>query len=162
MFSVLSWPAPAHNLYEACAKICWLNLREQNGMHTFSFICKVAIGTYNLWAVSWLYRLNTRMHPRVHTNTHALHTHISHINWFGQKRTYTPYMTVYSVISLPKLPYIQRIYMVLANRTHLTKYAHPSRIPVRQSSSPCIISKAVLSRWGSIQLFHEHSVSAYT
>ena len=33
----------------------------------------------------------------------------------GQNRTYTPYMTVYLVISLPKIPYIHRIYMVLAN-----------------------------------------------
>jgi len=35
----------------------------------------------------------------------------------GQHRIYTPYMTVYLVISLPKLPYIHRIYiyMVLAN-----------------------------------------------
>jgi len=33
----------------------------------------------------------------------------------GQIRIYTPYMTVYLVISLPKLPYIHRIYMILAN-----------------------------------------------
>jgi len=33
----------------------------------------------------------------------------------GQNRLYTPYMTVYMVISLPKTPYIHRIYMVLAN-----------------------------------------------
>jgi hypothetical protein len=33
----------------------------------------------------------------------------------GQNRIYTPYVTVYLVISLPKIPYIQRIYMVLAN-----------------------------------------------
>jgi hypothetical protein len=38
----------------------------------------------------------------------------------GQNRIYTPYMTVYLVISLPKLPYIHRIYMVLANPTHTT------------------------------------------
>ena len=36
----------------------------------------------------------------------------------GQNRIYTPYITVYSVISLPKIPYIHRIYMVLANPTH--------------------------------------------
>ena len=35
----------------------------------------------------------------------------------GQNRIYTPYMTVYLVISLPKMPYINRIYiyMVLVN-----------------------------------------------
>jgi hypothetical protein len=36
----------------------------------------------------------------------------------GQNRIYTPYMTVYLVISLPKMPYIHRIYMVLANPSH--------------------------------------------
>jgi len=33
----------------------------------------------------------------------------------GQNRIYTPYMTVYLLISLPKIPYIHRINMVLAN-----------------------------------------------
>jgi len=33
----------------------------------------------------------------------------------GQNRINTPYMTVYLVNSLPKIPYIHRIYMVLAN-----------------------------------------------
>jgi hypothetical protein len=33
----------------------------------------------------------------------------------GQDRIYTPYMTVYLVNFLPKIPYIHRIYMVLAN-----------------------------------------------
>jgi len=29
-------------------------------------------------------------------------------------------MTIYSVISLPKIPYMHRIYIVLANPTHST------------------------------------------
>ena len=33
----------------------------------------------------------------------------------GQNRTYTPYMTVCLVISLPKIPYIHRKSMVLGN-----------------------------------------------
>jgi len=33
----------------------------------------------------------------------------------GQNRIYTPYMTIYLVISLPIIPYTHRIYMVLAN-----------------------------------------------
>jgi len=33
----------------------------------------------------------------------------------GQNRIDTPDMTVYLVISLPKIPYIHRVYMVLAN-----------------------------------------------
>jgi hypothetical protein len=39
----------------------------------------------------------------------------------GQNRIYTPYMTVYLMISLPKIPYIHRICMVLANPTHHPK-----------------------------------------
>ena len=33
----------------------------------------------------------------------------------GQNRIYAPYMTVYLVFSLPKLPFVHRIFMVLAN-----------------------------------------------
>jgi hypothetical protein len=44
-------------------------------------------------------------------------------NHTGLARTvyiiYKPYMTVYSVISLPKIPYKHRIYMVLANPIHM-------------------------------------------
>jgi len=40
----------------------------------------------------------------------------------GQNRIYTPYMTVYLVISLPNIPYIHRIYMVLANSTYAVSY----------------------------------------
>jgi hypothetical protein len=37
------------------------------------------------------------------------------MNRVGQDRIYAPYMTVYLVISLPKMPYIHRVDMVLAN-----------------------------------------------
>jgi hypothetical protein len=46
------------------------------------------------------------------TNTGATKPDIIRV---GQNRIYTPYMTVYFVISLPEVPYIHRIYMVLAN-----------------------------------------------
>jgi len=36
----------------------------------------------------------------------------------GQNRMYTPYMTVYMVNSLPKIPYTHRICMVMANPTY--------------------------------------------
>ena len=36
----------------------------------------------------------------------------------GQNRIYTPYLTVYLVISLQKIPYTHRIYMVLSNPTY--------------------------------------------
>ena len=41
----------------------------------------------------------------------------------GQNRMYTPYMTVYLVMFLPKIPYVHRIYMVLANPTYLVTTA---------------------------------------
>ena len=43
----------------------------------------------------------------------------THMRRVGQNRIYTPYMTVYMVNSLPKIPYTHRIYMVLANPTHV-------------------------------------------
>ena len=36
----------------------------------------------------------------------------------GQNRIYLPYVTVYVVIALPKIPYTHRINMVLANPTY--------------------------------------------
>ena len=41
----------------------------------------------------------------------------------GQNCIYTPYMAVCMVISLPKIPYVHRIYMVLANPTDILKAA---------------------------------------
>jgi hypothetical protein len=49
----------------------------------------------------------------------------------GQNRIYTPYMTVYFVISLPKSPYIHRIFMVLANPTNMC-------LCVRLCASVCV------------------------
>ena len=34
---------------------------------------------------------------------------------FGQNHIYTPYMTIYLVVSLSKVPYINRIYIIMAN-----------------------------------------------
>jgi hypothetical protein len=44
----------------------------------------------------------------------------------GQNRVYTPYMTVALMISLPKIPYIHRIYMVLANPNYVHRFLLPS------------------------------------
>jgi hypothetical protein len=49
---------------------------------------------------------------RIYTPYMTVYTH----------RIYTPYMTVYLVISLPKIPYIQCIHMVLANPTHVATW----------------------------------------
>jgi len=47
---------------------------------------------------------------------------LPNIRRVGQNCIYTPYMTVYFVISLPKLPNIHRIYMVLANPKYTVIY----------------------------------------
>jgi hypothetical protein len=47
-------------------------------------------------------------------NAHTLRAIILNAR-VGQNRIYTPYMTVCLVITLHKIPYIHRIYMVLAN-----------------------------------------------
>ena len=36
----------------------------------------------------------------------------------SQNRVYTPYMAVYLAISLPHIPYMHRLCMVLVNSTH--------------------------------------------
>ena len=42
----------------------------------------------------------------------------------GQNRIYTPYMTVYLVISLPQILYVHRIYMVMANPKNEASVQH--------------------------------------
>ena len=67
--------------------------------------------------------------PVVHTNVCAeiYAACIHYIRWVGQNLKYSPYMTVYLVISLPKLPYIHRIYMVLANPIHMRYFEQGNR-----------------------------------
>ena len=72
------------------------------------------------------------LHTHTHTHTHAILILFKCMSvWrdaaplfrVGQNRIYTPYMTVYLVISLPKIPYIHRIYMVFANPTNEVELA---------------------------------------
>ena len=62
------------------------------------------------------------------------------ISRIGQNRIYTPYMTVYLMISLPKIPYIHRIYMVLANPKYFWQGNYPIYSHVR-----CIYVYTVLA-----------------
>jgi hypothetical protein len=59
------------------------------------------------------------------------HSDRCHFCRAGQNRIYKPYMTLYLVISQPKIPCIHRKYMVLANPTLLSytryTYAHSSQ-----------------------------------
>ena len=54
----------------------------------------------------------------------------------GQNRIYTQYMTVYLVMSLPKIPYIHRIYMVLANPSHTVIWTFYTVKYVLQTNTP--------------------------
>ena len=56
----------------------------------------------------------------MHAQTHAY----PHMHRVGQIRIYTYIYTVYLVISEPKIPYVHRIYMVLANPTHARTHTH--------------------------------------
>jgi hypothetical protein len=65
--------------------------------------------------------------------------HIYRVNqdhgYVGLARTvYAPYMTVYLMIFLPKIPYIHRIYMVLANSTYMP-CVHKMKLP---STTLCV------------------------
>ena len=89
--------------------------------------------------------LQSLSHTCTHIHTHTLYLTFTHIHGLartiymcisgvflagilstrrrvGQNRVYTTYMTVCFVISLPKIPYIHRIYMVLANPIHTVIY----------------------------------------
>jgi len=71
-------------------------------------------------------------YPRILTHTHK-HTQLP---WgyrtlrIGQNRIYTPYMTIYLVISLSKIPYVHRINMVLANPKHTPPISSPHCSPI--------------------------------
>jgi hypothetical protein len=55
----------------------------------------------------------------------------------GQNRIYAPYMTVYTVISLPKIPYIHRIYIYIYIHGSGQPYFCPSKQRTYQCNS-CI------------------------
>ena len=46
-----------------------------------------------------------------HLHVYTRNIMLLNIGRVGQNRIHTPYMTVYLVISLPKIPYIHRIYI---------------------------------------------------
>jgi hypothetical protein len=71
------------------------------------------------------------LHRRARTSPliNGMHFFIkTHMSRVGQNRKYTPYMTINSVVSLPKPPYIHHIYiyMVLANLTYVLERTRAS------------------------------------
>jgi hypothetical protein len=63
-------------------------------------------------------KTSTNNQPTWRNDSHS--TGVIHNHRVGQNRIYTSYTTVSLVNSLPKMPYINRIYMVPANPTHST------------------------------------------
>jgi len=91
----------------------------------------------------------------------------------GQNRIYTPYMTVYLVISLPKIPYVNRVYMVLANPTYagllegtlliivtFQSQAHPLKPLLRCIRVPatCAGTTSFPSSFSGVALHHHHHI----
>jgi hypothetical protein len=95
----------------------------------------VEIDEQHKWVV-----FNTHTHTHTHTNTIECsdwraaqvssrvgqnHTYAYRVGQnpilyrVGQNRIYTPYMTVYLIVSLPKKTYVHRIYTVLANPLYI-------------------------------------------
>jgi len=78
----------------------------------------------------------------------ALEPCSSYVYRVGHDRIYTPYKTIYLVISLPKVPYIHRIYMVLANPAclpwQLLHYVMQEKLASRQVR--CLLSRSALQR----------------
>jgi len=70
--------------------------------------------------------LSPRIYPIPPQSPPGMCCSCTHMRYFtlyrvGQNRIYTPYITVCLIESLPKIPYIHRIYMVLANPTLLQR-----------------------------------------
>jgi len=56
-------------------------------------------------------------------------------------------MTVYVVMSLPKIPYTHRIYMVLANPTYMCMWIHDKVCVVRYLVSHAVHAVSVMKCW---------------
>jgi len=114
-------PVPSSN-FQVCSLLSLLSLLS------LAFVKTVVIDAL----------MHTCCHTHMLSYTHAVIYTCCHIHRAGQNRIYAPYMTVYSVISLPNIPYTHRIYMVLANPTfaHAVIYTccHIHMLPYRQMS----------------------------
>ena len=132
------WSKPKHVRFKAC----------MDTQHAWSEACMVKSKTRTVKSMYgnakcmvksmygwWLHN----MHGRATILPAAISLYcfvvIKLLSRIGQNRIYTPYMTVYLVIFLPKLPYIHRIYMVLANPNY--KY-HPRKLPKGRFAQRCL------------------------
>jgi len=93
-----------------------------------------------LWSWPQLWIQPTARRVAWVTNTGKHHSLL--IVGVDQNRIYTPYMAVYLVIPLPKIPYMHRIYMVLANPTHSDSF-HSCDLQKADKRVTCV----VVSQW---------------
>jgi hypothetical protein len=84
--------------------------------------------------------------PQAHAQGSQIKQRHTHNSRVGQNRIYTPYTTVHLLFSLPKIPYMHRIYLVLAN---------PTQHPTSHTRSHCAIHIARLNH-------HTHTNSDHT
>jgi len=104
------------------------------------------------WCVPWFANLLVMLHG----------SSWQPISRVGQNRIYTPYMTVYLVISLPKIPYIHRIYMVLANPTYIPTATLPF-LPLASSQLKARHFSQMMTdkSWNNPRLVTSHVVNCF-
>jgi len=97
-------------------------------------------------------------HACTHTQTRTyMHTHICRV---GQNRIYTYVCTIYLVIFKPEIPYVRRMYMVLANPTYLYTHIHTQHKPKNTSHTARACSTSPQSCQRHIQGHHAQNASS--
>ena len=83
----------------------------------------------------------------------ADHLHIHYRSGWPEPYIYTPYVTIYLVISLPKLPYIHRIYIWFWPTLAMCDLC--ACVICVQAALPCVISvQAALQLLIQVLIFH--------
>ena len=106
------------NMYAFCTVTQWQDPARKRGASSLQPYNKLHI-THNTYAFCTVTQWQDPARKR---GASSLQPYKLHITRVGQNRIFTPYLTVYLVISLPKVTYMHRIYMVLANPTHNTQH----------------------------------------
>ena len=71
-----------------------------------------------LCSIHWTHNEYCHVAGNIYSGNGQVTTPTCHMPRVGLSCICAPYLTLYSVISLPKIPYVHRIYMVLANPAH--------------------------------------------
>jgi len=137
-----------------------LNMSHDTGFDMslicFSSIYECLYGT----AHSLLFRcwMPTSLRPPIERSLHLLALAFwKHTIRIVHNRMYTPYLTVFLVISLPKIPYTHRIYMALVNSTYHT---HAELMPVH-TCVPVLACNDLTPIWSMHAWFDINLIAAY-